>query len=579
MAKTESTAINSLIELTATATPLKPAPGEDLMFAEPAKRSTKSVSVPRMSATLTNAAPVEPLPRGRGAAGTQQNALTPPGVRITTAPPSRAVTIPPMTPPPVPTRSSAGLTPPTSSPPLPPPPRTSRPSLPPPVRPSAAMAAAVTGAPLHTPPPTDPSFDPAPLAPIDLTDQSWFEESRAVDRVTGPVSESTWVGTVQVPKQTSTAQWLGRLALPMGAMIIIGIFVGGYVAFDGQGGHKRAPQAEPVAGVAPATGDLAKAGDLASANAATANAATGDLANTDSVPAKADPATSPVTGDVATAAPAVGNTASENAERAIGNTGAEKAERAIGNTGTEKAERAIATTGAATAAVTPPNLAAATAVPTAAVPAVTTGKTVFVDVRLDSKPSGATVMLVDRGKTMFLGTTPISTALDPSRQYDVVFTYKDRPTVLEHVDPRTQSKVSVTLDRSASRIAKVGAPKAETPKAEAPKAIAKEAPKAETPKAEAPKAEAPKAVAKEVPKAEAPKAGGEGVLMVSSKPPCEIYIDGKATGLMTPQRSLPVSAGTHKVTLINSAEKIKKTLTVQITADQPTKLIQDLMAK
>ena len=89
----------------------------------------------------------------------------------------------------------------------------------------------------------------------------------------------------------------------------------------------------------------------------------------------------------------------------------------------------------------------------------------------------------------------------------------------------------------------------------------------------------PNAVAKEAPRAEAPKAGASGVLMVSSKPPCEIYVDGKATGLMTPQRSLSLSAGAHKITLINSAEKIKKTLTIQITADQPTKLIQDLMAK
>lgn len=574
MAKTESTAINNLIELTATAIPLKPAPGEDLMFAEPAKRSAgKAVGVPRMSSTITGAAAVEPLPRGRGAAGTQQNTVTPPAVRISAAPPSRSVTIPPMAPiPPVPTRSSAALTPPTSAPSLPPP-RTSRPSLPPPTRQSAPIAAA---APLVVPPPSDPAFDPAPLAPIDLTDQSWFEESRAVDRVTGPVSESTWVGTVQLPKQATTAQWLGKLALPMGAMIVVGIFVGGYVAFDGEGGHARAPKvvaAEPVAAVAPAS-DLAKpaptdgepaaaaTGDLAKPEPAVAAASTGDLANTEPA-AQAEPATP--TEAAAQAAPAIA--------------------------ATELAKTQPATE----PAVTPPNQAATSAVPAAAAPVLARGKTVFVDVRLDSKPSGATVMLVDRGRTMFLGTTPISTALDPSRQYDVVFTYKDRPTLLEHLDPRTQSKLSVTLNRPGSRaaalvaevakVAKVEAPRAiatvEAPKAKdsAPKAIAKAAPKASAPKAEVPRTEAPKAVAKEAPKAEAPKAGGEGVLMVSSKPPCEIFVDGKPTGLMTPQRSLPLSAGTHKITLVNSAEKIKKTLTVQITADQPTKLIQDLMAK
>ena len=65
--------------------------------------------------------------------------------------------------------------------------------------------------------------------------------------------------------------------------------------------------------------------------------------------------------------------------------------------------------------------------------------------------------------------------------------------------------------------------------------------------------------------------------MISSKPPCEILIDGRPTGLRTPQRALPVSVGTHKVTLVNETEKVKKTLTIKISADQPTKVIQDLM--
>ena len=67
--------------------------------------------------------------------------------------------------------------------------------------------------------------------------------------------------------------------------------------------------------------------------------------------------------------------------------------------------------------------------------------------------------------------------------------------------------------------------------------------------------------------------------MVSSKPPCEIYIDGKATGLTTPQRSISLPPGAHKVTFVNAAEKITKTVPVTITADQSTKLIQDLMKK
>jgi hypothetical protein len=72
-------------------------------------------------------------------------------------------------------------------------------------------------------------------------------------------------------------------------------------------------------------------------------------------------------------------------------------------------------------------------------------------------------------------------------------------------------------------------------------------------------------------------AGGSGTLMISSKPPCEIWIDGKSTGLTTPQRSIPLSAGSHKVTFVNSASNIHKTVPVAIKADQPTKLIQNLM--
>ena len=181
--------------------------------------------------------------------------------------------------------------------------------------------------------------------------------------------------------------------------------------------------------------------------------------------------------------------------------------------------------------------------------------------RIDSKPAGATVMLVDNGKTSFLGSTPLATSLDPSRKYDVIFTAPGRPTQMAPLDPAKTSKLDVTLARG----------KSDRKKKEA--TVAKlgtdflEAPAAETKKAE-PKAEK---------KAAAP--AGEGTLMVSSKPPCEILIDGKPTGLTTPQRSIPLPAGTHKITFVNATEGVKKTVSVSITADQSTKLIQDLMKK
>jgi hypothetical protein len=76
--------------------------------------------------------------------------------------------------------------------------------------------------------------------------------------------------------------------------------------------------------------------------------------------------------------------------------------------------------------------------------------------------------------------------------------------------------------------------------------------------------------------AAAPKhAAGAGTLAVSSKPPCAIVIDGKATDLTSPQRSIALSAGTHSITLVNAEEGIHLTAEVVITADKTTQLIQD----
>jgi len=64
--------------------------------------------------------------------------------------------------------------------------------------------------------------------------------------------------------------------------------------------------------------------------------------------------------------------------------------------------------------------------------------------------------------------------------------------------------------------------------------------------------------------------------MISSKPPCEIYVDGAPTGLTTPQRSIKLPTGRHKVTLVNKSANIKKTIPITIS-DRPTKVIKDFM--
>ena len=65
--------------------------------------------------------------------------------------------------------------------------------------------------------------------------------------------------------------------------------------------------------------------------------------------------------------------------------------------------------------------------------------------------------------------------------------------------------------------------------------------------------------------------------MISSKPPCAIAIDGRATGLVTPQRSISLSAGHHQITLANAQSNFEKSFGVEIAAARSTRVIRDLM--
>ena len=63
--------------------------------------------------------------------------------------------------------------------------------------------------------------------------------------------------------------------------------------------------------------------------------------------------------------------------------------------------------------------------------------------------------------------------------------------------------------------------------------------------------------------------------MLGSKPSCDIYVDGSNTGLHTPQRAMKLSAGKHRITLINNEFGIKETFVVDIKADGTEKAIKD----
>jgi hypothetical protein len=69
---------------------------------------------------------------------------------------------------------------------------------------------------------------------------------------------------------------------------------------------------------------------------------------------------------------------------------------------------------------------------------------------------------------------------------------------------------------------------------------------------------------------------GQGTLVISSVPPCEIFIDGSPTGLRTPQRSIALPAGRHRIALVNREAGVEKTLTIELAANATENIIEDL---
>jgi hypothetical protein len=508
MAKTESTAVNSLIDLVQS-NQNKPIidPSDDL-FGPPKKPA--------------------PLPRSRAPGGTSQLTLPEhrPSVRTTTAPPSRGTTIPPIprvaaaTPPNRPSALPEG-TPPPAIQARPATPRASVPSLPPPTRATPAPAQ------LYAKSKTGPA---AIQARIDMTGDmvrgdEWFEQSRAVEKF----EDQTYVGTSpHVLHDRQTEQSLvKKLILPGIGFILVGALIGGFIALNSSGKKKVVAKA-PAAHVTPANQPTAQNAALAAEVAHGANTGV--------------PTASPIEAPIEAPAPA-----------------------------TERVAAAVPATAETHDVQT------------------TRGVVKLADVRIDSLPAGATVTLVEKTSTgekkSFLGTTPIATSLDPTGKYEVVLALAGHPDQIAKLDPAHTPHLQVALGGKATHavpaqpaIAK--AAPARIAAAPAAKAVHHSAP----PKSEkladpgfdstpAPEAPAPKSDKPEKPAA---VASAGGTLMISSKPPCEIEIDGKSTGLRTPQRAMPLSAGPHKVTLVNSDASINKTLMVQINAGQSTKLVKDL---
>jgi eukaryotic-like serine/threonine-protein kinase len=93
-----------------------------------------------------------------------------------------------------------------------------------------------------------------------------------------------------------------------------------------------------------------------------------------------------------------------------------------------------------------------------------------------------------------------------------------------------------------------------------------------------PKKSAPVAESKPVekPVVAEKSSGADGWLRLGSKPWTNIAVDGKETGLHTPQTKLKLAAGSHRITLTNPQFSIKETFSVEIKAGGTETVIKDL---
>jgi hypothetical protein len=158
----------------------------------------------------------------------------------------------------------------------------------------------------------------------------------------------------------------------------------------------------------------------------------------------------------------------------------------------------------------------------------------LVTLHVESSPAGASVMLVgDAGATTLVGTTPVATEVEAARDYDVLVTLPNHAPRIEHVAAASAHQVAINFDELAAAPAHHHH-------------------------------EAAVAVAK-------------GKLRIGAKPPCSIAIDGRPTGMVTPQASITLPAGHHTVTLTNAEQRIRVTKDVVIQADQATSLIQNFL--
>jgi hypothetical protein len=179
----------------------------------------------------------------------------------------------------------------------------------------------------------------------------------------------------------------------------------------------------------------------------------------------------------------------------------------------------------------------------------------------------AEVFLIRDGKRESMGLSPVTLRLDPKFSYLVAVEkegYKPwrRPITFKGDGP-VEMEAALEKEEPAPRPPTVRHPRPRPPRPRPPSVVSPRPPRPKPPTPKPP-----------TPKPPTPKPAGMGTLMIGSKPWTRIIIDGKDTGLTTPQRSLPLPAGKHVVTLRNPKFDIDVSFQVVIKAGQRTKVIK-----
>lgn len=300
----------------------------------------------------------------------------------------------------------------------------------------------------------------------------------------------------------------------------------------------------------------------------------------------ATPQTVAVSGTSVGAASGATDPSAAGASSAGGSDAATQAAGASGTTGTAGTTGSPGADGSGAAAGTPGADGAG------AGGATTAG---LVDVRFDSSPAGAMVMLVDRehGITTPVGTTPVRAALDPKGSYDAIFTLEGHPTKMVSLSGGKEPRIFADLTGATATPPGGEAGKATGTGATQVAAVDENAKAGNLGKPDKSDAKPDKSKDRKRPRPGRTGSGREpaeeeeeeedgavnaaamGTITISAKPACEISINGKPTGKSTPLRELPLTAGIHKITFVNKTLGVNETIAVRVTPGKETKVTQD----